>query len=70
MQVVEAAARRALAAERAQQHAIQTARKAPAEPVLDDSSPSTSGAACSSASLPALLQLCSRFSRNLWPASY
>ncbi|DBA66741.1 TPA: hypothetical protein ACH3X2_001890 [Trebouxia sp. C0005] len=42
-QVVEAAARRALAAERAQQHAIQTARKAPAEPVLDDSSPSTSG---------------------------
>ncbi len=46
MQVVEAAARRALAAERAQQHGIQTARQAPPRPVLDDSSPSTSGAAC------------------------
>ncbi len=46
MQVVEAAARRALAAERAQQHGIQTARQAPLRPVLDDSSPSTSGPAC------------------------
>jgi len=46
MQVVEAAARRALAAERAQQHGIQAARQAPPRPVLDDSSPSTSGSAC------------------------
>lgn len=45
MQVVEAAARRALAAERAQQHGVQTARQAPPRPVLDDSSPSTSGSA-------------------------
>ena len=43
LQVVEAAARRALAAERAQQQAIQTARQATTKPAADDSSPSTSG---------------------------
>ncbi len=46
MQVVEAAARRALAAERAQQRSVQTGRQAPPRPVLNDSSPSTSGSTC------------------------
>lgn len=59
MQVVEAAARRALAAERAQQHGIQSARQAPPKPVLDDSSPSTSGSAylfCQLTSTAAVVQ--------------
>lgn len=43
LQVVEAAARRALAAERAQQQALQAARQAHLQPAPDDSSPSTSG---------------------------
>lgn len=41
--MVEAAARRALAAERAQQQALQVARQAHPKPAPDDSSPSTSG---------------------------
>ena len=45
MQVVEAAARRALAAERAQQQLIQTARQQTPKSLPDDSSPSTSGKA-------------------------
>lgn len=42
MQVVEAAARRALAAERAQQQA-QQGRQATPKPIHDDIAPSTSG---------------------------
>jgi len=50
LQVVEAAARRALAAERAQQQALQVSRQADPRPVPDDAVPSTSGQSPTSAS--------------------
>ena len=43
LQVVEAAARRALAAERAQQQALQMARQPTSKPAQDEAVPSTSG---------------------------
>ena len=43
LQVVEAAARRALAAERAQQQALQMSRQPPSKPAQDEAVPSTSG---------------------------
>lgn len=43
IQVVEAAAKRALAAERAQQQALQISRQPVPQPVQDDAGPSTSG---------------------------
>lgn len=43
VQVVEAAARRALAAERAQQQALQTSCQTTPKPAHDEAAPSTSG---------------------------
>ena len=43
LQVVEAAARRALEAERVQQQALQMSRQPPSKPAQDEAVPSTSG---------------------------
>ena len=58
VQVVEAAARRALAAERAQQQAIQTAHKQVARTTAaDDNGPSTSGKTALPAYVPVIPKL-------------
>ncbi len=55
----------ALAAERAQQQAIQIACPAPHKPLPDDSA---SGTSSSSASLVSVLVICNRSSPGFWPA--